>query len=157
MITLSPRASADLKSTAHALLTTWFLERCKLPHVIPRYLLMACYHAETAIRYAEEVSPPGNTASSEVLVFLSCAYSRLADFDMSASEEGQDVQFKRCFQVLKARRKQVGSKELRAETKRLKQPNRYRCANPGCGIIADHGKMLSNCESTRHRPVILSH
>jgi hypothetical protein len=30
--------------------------------------------------------------------------------------------------------------------KRMKNPNRYRCANVGCGIIADKGKMLPKCK-----------
>jgi hypothetical protein len=42
------------------------------------------------------------------------------------------------------------NKQMKAATKetkkRLERPNRYRYANPGCGIEADKGKMLPTCE-----------
>ena len=36
--------------------------------------------------------------------------------------------------------------EGRAEEKKLKRVDRYRCANAGCGVQADTRRMLSQCE-----------
>jgi hypothetical protein len=153
MVAQSPKASADLKSTAHAILSKWFMDRGGDP-IIARYFSSACHHAESAIRYAEEVSPRAYTASPSVLFFLAYAYRNLSpDFDVPEPF----IMYKRCFQALKRRNEQMNKKEEKAEVKRMKQPNRYRCANSGCGIVADKGKMLSQCESSGHYSTFSSH
>ncbi|KAL1742865.1 hypothetical protein HDZ31DRAFT_65566 [Schizophyllum fasciatum] len=43
------------------------------------------------------------------------------------------------------RLEQMRKERTKLQAKRMKQPNRYRCANRGCGIVSDKGKMLQQC------------
>jgi hypothetical protein len=138
----TPTSSTDYKSAAHAILSDWYVKRGSNP-IFSRYFYMACHHAEAAIRIAEAVSPRDYTASPSVLFFLANVYRKLST-EWDAPEAL--VMYKRCYHALKLRDAQVSGKQRKAEVKRLKQPNRYRCANSGCGIVADKGRMFSRCE-----------
>ena len=55
------------------------------------------------------------------------------------------VQYKAVWSALETRKKQMEEEQVKAEVKRAKKPNRYKCANVGCSVQADTGKMLSQC------------
>lgn len=48
--------------------------------------------------------------------------------------------------AMNERKKQVERGRKKMQEKRIKTPNRYRCAAVGCGVEADSGKMLSQCQ-----------
>ena len=54
--------------------------------------------------------------------------------------------FKDGVAAMNERKKQVESGRKKMQQKRMKTPNRYRCAAVGCGVEADSGKMLSKCQ-----------
>ncbi|KAI4520163.1 hypothetical protein K525DRAFT_204344 [Schizophyllum commune Loenen D] len=137
----SPNAPAELKSTAHALLIDWFVSGCGKSMPI-RYMLAASHHAEHALRLAQEVSPPGHNASGAVLYFLMYLFRDNAEKLVIPELL---VHYKTCWDAIQTRLAQVNKESGKMQVKRMKQPNRYRCANPGCGIVADKGKMLMQC------------
>jgi len=56
------------------------------------------------------------------------------------------VFFKDAIKAMNERTKQVESGRKKMQQKRMKKPNRYRCAAVGCGVEADARKMLSQCQ-----------
>jgi len=55
------------------------------------------------------------------------------------------VQYKAVWAALETRNKQMGEEHAKAEVKMAKRANRYRCANVGCSVQADTGRMLAQC------------
>jgi hypothetical protein len=55
------------------------------------------------------------------------------------------VQYKAVWAALETRHKQMEEEQAKAEVKRAKRANRYRCANVGCSVQADTGRMLAQC------------
>ena len=47
--------------------------------------------------------------------------------------------------AMEFRERQYASGREKMEGRRLRMPNRYRCAAVGCGIEADTGRMLMQC------------
>ena len=48
--------------------------------------------------------------------------------------------------------RQVAEEREKVQAKRLKNPQRYRCAAVRCGVEADSGKILSRCTSSLFPP-----
>ncbi|KAL1742868.1 hypothetical protein HDZ31DRAFT_42306 [Schizophyllum fasciatum] len=137
----SPQATAELKSTAHALLIDWHIGSCSESMPI-RYMLAASHHAEHALRLAKEVSPLGYNASGAVLYFLMYLFRDSAE-KLIVPE--LLVHYKTCWEAIQTRLEQMRKDSAKMQVKRMKHPNRYRCANRGCGIVSDKGKMLQQC------------
>lgn len=137
----APRATAELKSTAHALLIDWHAggRGDSLPI---RYMLAACHHAEHALEYAKGISPRGHNASGAVLWFLMYKFKENAEKLVIPELL---LHFKGCWAAVQARLAYLNKRDAKMDLKRMQQPNRYRCAAPGCGIMADKGKMLQRC------------
>ena len=55
------------------------------------------------------------------------------------------AQYKAIWAALETRNKQMEEEQAKAEVKRAKRANRYRCANVGCSVQADTGRMLAQC------------
>jgi hypothetical protein len=55
------------------------------------------------------------------------------------------AQYKAVWAALETRNKQMEEEQAQAEVKRAKRANRYRCANVGCSVQADTGRMLAQC------------
>jgi hypothetical protein len=66
------------------------------------------------------------------------------------------VQYKAVWAALETRTKQTEKAQAKAEVKRAKNANRYRCANVGCSVQADMGKMLAQCAYGLHLVVFES-
>ncbi|KIY47472.1 hypothetical protein FISHEDRAFT_45299 [Fistulina hepatica ATCC 64428] len=138
-VVVSNCASDELKSTAHSVLVQWYLDssRCERQ----RYIFAACHHAEQALTFARKVTPAGvECAAPAVLMFLTGVYQRFAP-----QVPALILLYKLSQEALDGRLAEINDDQAKMETKRAKQPNRYRCANPGCPIMADHGRMLSKC------------
>jgi hypothetical protein len=55
------------------------------------------------------------------------------------------VQYKAIWEAMGTSDEQMVKVPAKAGLNRAKKHNRYRCANVGCGIRADTGKMLAQC------------
>jgi hypothetical protein len=119
---------------AHALLIEWFT-KASTGDFRKRYLHAAAHHATQAVELAE-----GNGCPA-VLFFG----ARILE-PMSHTALELCLQYKPVWKALENRKKQMEKEHGAAEEKRAKRANRYRCANVGCGVQADTGKMLSQCE-----------
>jgi hypothetical protein len=117
---------------AHALLIEWYTAGDELRK---RYLHAAAHHANQAVELASGQACPA------VLFFGARV---LKPNSYKALEFC--VQYKAVWAVLDEREKQMEQEQSKAEEKRMKRTNRYRCANAGCSVQADTGKMLSQCE-----------
>ncbi|KAH7101136.1 hypothetical protein BKA62DRAFT_796670, partial [Auriculariales sp. MPI-PUGE-AT-0066] len=131
-------ASHELRSTAHAILTQWYMNRGG-DHIPTRYVFSAAWHAEQALRHAEHVSPSGFRASPSVLLFLTSVFAKNHQLYPPL------LMLRRCDAALKTRQDQMVAQDSAAMVKRLKHPNRYRCANVGCGIMTSSGQALQRC------------
>ena len=56
------------------------------------------------------------------------------------------MQYKPVWAAVERRHREMETERENAQVKRAKRANRYRCANVGCSVQADTGKMLSQCE-----------
>lgn len=107
----------------------------------PRYLFAAAYHADEAIRLASG-SKTVCSASPSALYFRQKIIGPMSE-DLQFAELW--YHFKWIAKAHKEREVYMNLKKQAAEKKMMSKPNRYRCANAGCGIQADTGKMLSQC------------
>jgi hypothetical protein len=57
--------------------------------------------------------------------------------------------WKECWKAWEDRKRQVEGEKGKMDEKRVKRPNRYRCAAVGCEIEADKGRMLLRCAFVR--------
>jgi hypothetical protein len=128
----SSSATSVHKSMAHALLIDWYTAGDDLRK---RYLHGAAYHANQAVQLASGQACPA------VLFFG----ARILEPNSYKALEFC-VQYKAVWAALDARQKEMEKEQSKAEEKRMKRANRYRCANVGCSVQADTGKMLSQCE-----------
>jgi hypothetical protein len=100
-----------------------------------RYVHAAAHHANQAA----ELSP--GQPSPAVLWFASRSLESI-----SRDAPQFVVQYKALWDALEEREIYMEKEQETAELKRMKKFNRYSCANMGCEIQADTGKMLSQCE-----------
>ncbi|KAF5328921.1 hypothetical protein D9758_016823 [Tetrapyrgos nigripes] len=125
------------KSIAHALLIDWYTQAFNPNVGMPiRYLFSACHHADQAIILA------GGKAAPAVLMFGTQV--------MRHSAENKGVfqlycQYKNVWDAIEKRDKEVQQERNEAQKKRMAKPNRYRCANVGCLVQSNSGKMLAQC------------
>ncbi|PPQ96785.1 hypothetical protein CVT26_006196 [Gymnopilus dilepis] len=135
----SDGAPDEIKCVAHGLLVTWHLPETYGTLIRSRYLFEACHHANMAASIARRILPPGADAPQVILklmAYITPHWDKVSELNAfyhdawMASEDKND---------------QVYSKVKKVQRKRLKNPNRYRCANVGCGIEANFGKLLSRC------------
>lgn len=136
----SSNASDELKCTAHGTLIDWYVSASHV-ELRSRYVFAACHHANIAASLCRRVSPKGAPASPAVLWFMSRVFNHV-----SKSAPELYYFFKDAQRAFEDRHAQLAREEEKMEVRRLKNPNRYRCANVGCVIEADTGKMLSRCE-----------
>ncbi|KAJ7143767.1 hypothetical protein C8R44DRAFT_864801 [Mycena epipterygia] len=111
------RADDVMKSVAHSLLIDWYVQGVFEDNSAPaRYVHAAAHSADEAVRLASGISSPS------VLFF---ALHRLETHANTAVE--------------------LRAQYTHATQKRMKQPNRYMCANVGCPVASDSGHMLRRC------------
>ncbi|KAJ3715771.1 hypothetical protein C8R42DRAFT_725575 [Lentinula raphanica] len=139
---LNEKASAQTRSMAHSMLTFWYTAG-REGDVRARYVFAGTYHADEAVRIASQASPNNKLlASAKVLVFATNTVKPLTD-DLKCPE--LLIHFKWVVKAMDGRANFMKLEQLAVEKKKMKNPNRYRCANVGCGIEADTGKMLAQC------------
>jgi len=137
---LSARNATDtLKATVHGLLIDWYVSVSKDP-LRPRYLYAACHHANISARMGRLISPKGAPASPAILNFMNKMFKPLGERVPDLYYLYEDA-----VRALEDRVEQMRVDRENLHVKRISQPNRYRCATPGCGIEADSGSMLSKC------------
>lgn len=129
----SPTATSAQKSMAHALLIEWFT-RASTNDFRKRYLHAAAHHANQAVELAAGEACPA------VLFFGSRVLEPISHTALEFC-----VQYKPLWAALEKRYKQMEKEQGKAEQKKAKRANRYRCANIGCSVQADTGRMLSRC------------
>ncbi|KAL1752574.1 hypothetical protein FB107DRAFT_293058 [Schizophyllum commune] len=133
----------EIASNAHAILIRWCTEALE-DEIRSRYLFAACHHAEQALILAKKVSLSDNYAAPVVLYFIR---KELAPRLVPGSPIAMPalVMYKECRAAHKMRETKLKKEKRKMDMKRLKEPNRYRCANPDCGILADSGTMFKQC------------
>ncbi|KAF7985509.1 hypothetical protein HWV62_3721 [Athelia sp. TMB] len=129
----SPLATAKSKSIAHALLLEWYIYTEGDGSIRARYLHAAAYHADQS---AALTQPLGGSAPA-VLYF-----GREVLDPMSHKVPELLLQYKSLWAALKFREAEMAADNAKGQERRRKQPSRYRCANVGCQIMADTGKMF---------------
>ncbi|KAJ7645845.1 hypothetical protein B0H17DRAFT_1148281 [Mycena rosella] len=133
-VILNETASNAMKSIAHSLLIDWYVTAFGGRAMPSRYLHAAAHSADEAVRLASGASSPS------VLFFA---------FYVLEKQAGQVVelyaQYKHVWKAADKRKAEVAAADSKATLKRMKQPNRYMCANVGCSVSSDSGHMLSQC------------
>jgi hypothetical protein len=105
-------------------------------------MFSASHHANLSARLSRRVTPNAALpAPSSVLWFMNTFFEPL-----SQKSPELFLFYKDGVTAMDERKKQVESGRKKMQQKRMKTPNRYRCAAVGCGVEADSGKMLSNCQ-----------
>ncbi|KAE9408264.1 hypothetical protein BT96DRAFT_970906 [Gymnopus androsaceus JB14] len=132
-------ASSQTRSMAHSMLIPWYI--LNRAEVRARYLFAAAYHADESIRLASEGNPI-SSASPAALIFYRNSFEPMTR-DLKVPE--LLYHFKWISKASQERQAFMKLQKEAAERKMMGKPNRYRCANVGCGIEADRGKMLSQC------------
>jgi len=128
-----------LKAMTHGHLINWYMSISK-EFMDIRYIYAACHHANISARLCHLISAKGVPSSVSVLNFL------VAVFEPPwKSGFGLNYLYKDAVQAIQERSEQVRLASEELLVRQLKQPNRYRCATPGCGIEADVGAKLSQC------------
>jgi hypothetical protein len=126
-----------LKATAHALLLEWYTGG---EHIRARYLHAAAHHANEAARLGRGISRKGHAAPS-VLFFTKHVLLKFTEMAPEFYALYGDA-----MAVEKEATERFTKSTAKEQTKRLNDPNRYKCANPQCGISANHGKLLPQCK-----------
>ena len=133
-------ATDTLKAMTHGLLIDWYMSIIPKDFGRARHFYAACHHANISARLCRLISPKGVPSSVAVLNFL------VAVFEPSWKNGfGLNYLYKDAVQAIQERSEQVRLASEKLHVRQLKQPNRYRCATPGCGIEADAGAKLSQC------------
>ncbi|KAF7321868.1 MYND-type domain-containing protein [Mycena kentingensis (nom. inval.)] len=132
-----PQATDFTRATAHAMLSRWNHEATG-KQIRSRYLYASLHHACLAVKYARPIAAPGYSIPQ--ILF---AFKRMAPMMIKDNPE-LPKQFPEVFKALKEADDRY-SRATEASQKRMKTPLRYKCALLGCGIEADHGKMLKKC------------
>ncbi|KAJ7453153.1 hypothetical protein FB451DRAFT_1373879 [Mycena latifolia] len=133
----SPTAEPGTKAMAHAMLVIWHTAHFRGPSkaIVQRYVFAGAYHANESARIIRPVLPAGSAAAPTVLITA----PELAFLCKDAFRAADD------------RSQQMNKERAKASVKRMDHPNRYRCANPGCGIEADSGRVLRQCSGACDR------
>ncbi|KAF7305939.1 MYND-type domain-containing protein [Mycena chlorophos] len=134
-----PESSDATRATAHALLTRWYHDIAGPGQEIRmRYMYASLHHASLALKFARSIAPPGFSIPQITSAF--------GDIKELITKDNPLVkrQYPVVFAALKETKERC-ERELQASLTRMKQPLRYRCAAVGCGIEADHGRMLKRC------------
>ena len=123
----------------HGLLIDWYISASKESRRV-RYLYTASHHANISARLCRLISPKGAPSSPAVLNFMTSVFE-------PCSKQAPELYYfyKDAVRAMQERVEQMRSGGEKLHVKRMKQPNRYRCATPGCGIEADTGAKLSQC------------
>ncbi|THU99783.1 hypothetical protein K435DRAFT_658177 [Dendrothele bispora CBS 962.96] len=131
----SPHSNNVTKSIAHSLLINWYTDALKSDYGLPvRYVFSAAYHADQAVALAQGKPSP------VVLLFGQNLMRPHAEQFVQLY-----AQFKNVWNAVDKRDEEIQTKRTHAQQKRMEKPNRYRCANVGCLIQTDTGKMLQRC------------
>ncbi|THU82947.1 hypothetical protein K435DRAFT_784412 [Dendrothele bispora CBS 962.96] len=131
----SPSSNNLTKSIAHSLLINWYTDALKSDYGLPvRYIFSAAYHADQAVALAQGKPSPA------VLFFGQKLMKRHAEQVVQLY-----AQFTNVWNAVDKRDEELQRKRTYAQQKRMEKPNRYRCANVGCLIQTDTGKMLQRC------------
>ncbi|KAJ6597283.1 hypothetical protein DFH09DRAFT_904206 [Mycena vulgaris] len=134
-VILNRKATDAMKSIAHSLLIDWYMKAFQDSTPI-RYLHAAAHSADEAVRLASGVASPA------VLFFAFYTLEKHAS-------EGQIfelwTQYKHVWKAKHKREEDVAKADNKATLKRMKQPNRYMCANVNCSVSSNSGHMLSKC------------
>jgi hypothetical protein len=125
----------------HGTLIEWCIFSTRF-NLRSRYLFAASHHANLSARLSRRITPNAALpASSAVLWFMNTFFEPL-----SMKHPELYLFFKDGVVAMNERKKQVERGRKKMQEKRIKTPNRYRCAAVGCGVEADSGKMLSQCQ-----------
>lgn len=127
-------ASSATKAHAHAALIAWYT--ASAGDFRSRLLHAASHHADHAAR----LSGPGK-APPAALSFTKNMFE-----PQSQDARYLPLIYKDAMKAFQRRNAELEQETERMEEKRLKRPNRYRCAAVGCEVSADTGKMLSQCQ-----------
>lgn len=130
----SPHATTIQKSMSHALLIDWYMNASD-EDLRVRYAHAAAHHANQAAELSSGQPSPA------VLWF---AKRSLEPISRNALQFA--ALYKAVWDALEQRESYTEKKQDKAEWKRMKNVNRYRCANVGCEIQANSGKKLARCE-----------
>lgn len=140
---LSPSASDILKSTIHSLLIIWHMDSSDTKLRL-RHLYAAAHHANLSTSLCRSLlpspSPSALPASPAALFFMK---TTLEPHSKNAPEVC--LFWKVCWKAWEDRKRQVEGEMGKMDEKRMRRPNRYRCAAVGCEIEADKGQMLLQC------------
>lgn len=139
---LSPRASDKTKATAHGALIYWHSNSSQTDWR-SRNVQAACHHANIAACLCHKINPPSTHVTPAILEFVHHVLKRMAKNTPELC-----LLYKDAVDGYEDRNRQVAEEREKMQAKRLKNPQRYRCAAVGCGIEADTGKMLSKCTSS---------
>jgi len=141
----SASASKKVKAMAHGRLINWYIDSAgKGPgsYMRSRYLFGAAHHCNEAAKLCRDVSPRGAPASPVVLFFMNTMFQKFSSTVLELN-----LWYKDAIKAFEDRNKQYEKGQNKMAEKRLKHPNRYRCAAPGCGVQSDAGSMLAKCKS----------
>ncbi|KAF5329311.1 hypothetical protein D9619_009394 [Psilocybe cf. subviscida] len=137
---LSPTGSDECKAAAHGVLISWNVKQGE-DSLRSRYLFAGAYHANEAAILCRKIAPSKDVQSSPaVLHFMFNVFERF-----SAQVPQLHLSCKDGVQALEERKAQLAEEDAEMDRKRTEKPNRYQCANKGCGVGANTGKMLSQC------------
>ena len=135
----APNVTDTLKAMTHGLLIDWYISASKESRRA-RYLYAASHHANISARLCRLVSPKGAPSSPLVFNFM------ISVFEPCSKQVPELYYFyKDAVRAMQERAEQMRLGGEKLHIKRMKQPNRYRCATPGCAIEADTGAKLSQC------------
>ncbi|KAJ3828299.1 hypothetical protein F5878DRAFT_588084 [Lentinula raphanica] len=146
-VALDENASAQHRTMAHSVLIFWYAAGREPRDFDPRDILATSYHANEAVRIASEGNsgPDRVFASAQVLQFARNIVKFLID-DFGAPQ--LFINFPWVVEALRQRQAALRLEQLVVERKMTKKPNRYRCANVGCRVESDSGKMLYKCSGS---------
>ncbi|KAJ7141860.1 hypothetical protein C8R43DRAFT_584233 [Mycena crocata] len=132
-VILSDKADDAMKSIAYSLLIDWYLKAFE-NDMPSRYLHAAANSADEAVRLA------GGVASPAVLFFAMYGLQRYAE-----KVPELWMQYKNVWDAKDKRDAEMAKADKEATLKRMKAPNRYKCAHVDCPVSSDTGRMLSKC------------
>ncbi|KAJ7471808.1 hypothetical protein FB451DRAFT_308275 [Mycena latifolia] len=133
-VILNKKAEQTMRSIAHSLLVDWYTRAIVGDTAPSRYIHAAAHSADEAVRLADGVSSPA------VLFFALHVLEEIARETVELR-----AQYKHVWKAKEKRDLEIAEANRKATHKRMKQPNRYMCANVGCPVSADSGRMLSKC------------
>ncbi|KAJ7115542.1 hypothetical protein C8R43DRAFT_1038754 [Mycena crocata] len=133
-VVLNEHADDAMKSIAHSLLIDWYWKAFGSAPLPARYLHAAAHIADESVPLASGVASP---------VVLYWAHYGLERYTEKSPE--LRVQYAHVWRANKKRGMEVAKAENEAKVKRMKQPNRYVCANFDCPVSTDTGDMLRQC------------